>query len=135
VNTLGDGLFHAFTYVVTVVGVFLLWSGARQRHAPWSTSPLIGLLLIGWGAFNLVEGVVDHLILGIHHVNETVPREQWIWWDLAFLVWGVAMIVIGWWLFRTDQNEHERPGIGEPLHAGLPLQTDIDGSRSLVKPQ
>jgi len=30
-------------------------------------------------------GVVDHQILSIHHVNETVPREQWIWCDLGFL--------------------------------------------------
>jgi uncharacterized membrane protein len=40
------------------------------------------------------------VLLGIHHVNETVPREQWLWWDLAFLFWGAAMIVAGWWLWR-----------------------------------
>jgi hypothetical protein len=45
-------------------------------------------MLIGFGAFNIVEGLVDHHLLGIHHVNETVPREQWIYWDLAFLVLG-----------------------------------------------
>jgi len=26
----------------------------------------------------VVQGIVDHHLLGIHHVNETVPREQWI---------------------------------------------------------
>jgi uncharacterized membrane protein len=134
VNTLGDGLFHAFTYVVTVAGVFLLWNGARQRHAPWSTAPFFGLLLLGWGAFNLVEGVIDHLILGIHHVNETAPREQWIWWDLAFLVWGVAMIVIGWWLVRVGQVEHDPVGVAEtPGTTGTPLPADLNGNRGLVK--
>jgi uncharacterized membrane protein len=25
-------------------------------------------------------------------VNETVPRDQWMSWDLAFLAWGAAML-------------------------------------------
>jgi uncharacterized membrane protein len=29
-------------------------------------------MLIGFGLFNLVEGIIDHHLLGIHHVNETV---------------------------------------------------------------
>jgi uncharacterized membrane protein len=104
VNTLWDGLFHAVTYVATVTGLFLLWSAARQPHAAWSTTMLVGLLLMGWGGFNLVEGIVDHQILGIHHVNETAPREQWLWWDLAFLAWGALMLVCGWALFRRTEH-------------------------------
>ena len=55
---------------------------------------------MGFGIFNVVEGLVDQQLLGIHHVNETVPREQWIFWDLGFLMWGAAMIVGGWGLYR-----------------------------------
>jgi hypothetical protein len=55
---------------------------------------------LSWGLFNVVEGIVDHLLLGIHHVNETAPREQWLWWDIAFLLWGAAMIAGGWRLWR-----------------------------------
>jgi uncharacterized membrane protein len=33
-------------------------------------------MLLGFGIFNFVEGVVNHHWLGIHHVNETVPKEQ-----------------------------------------------------------
>jgi uncharacterized membrane protein len=40
---------------------------------------------MGCDTFSQVEGVVDHQILGVHHVYETLPREQWIWWDLGFL--------------------------------------------------
>lgn len=43
---------------------------------------------MGFGISNLVEGIVDHHLLGLHHVNETVPREQWIYWDVGFLIWG-----------------------------------------------
>ena len=92
VNTLADGLFHAVTYVFTVLGVGLLWRALRAGERG-TADQLIGLALLGWGLFNVVEGVVNHLLLGIHHVNETAPREQWLWWDLAFLLWGAAMIV------------------------------------------
>jgi uncharacterized membrane protein len=33
-------------------------------------------MLIGFGLFNLVEGIIDHHLLGIHHVNETAPQDQ-----------------------------------------------------------
>jgi hypothetical protein len=62
-------------------------------------------MLMGFGIFNLVEGVIDHQLLGIHHVNETVPRDQWIWWDLGFLIWGAAMLVGGWFLLRRGRQE------------------------------
>ncbi len=99
VNTLADGQFHAATYVFTVAGVVLLWRGLRAGETATSRQ-LVGLFLLGWGVFNVVEGIIDHLLLGIHHVNETVPREQWIWWDLGFLLWGAVMIAAGWWLWR-----------------------------------
>ena len=105
VNTLWDGLFHAVTYAATVAGLFLLWSAARLPHAPWSTKRLIGLLLMGWGGFNLVEGLINHQILTIHHVNETAPPEQWLRWDLAFLVWGALMLIGGWALARAGKTE------------------------------
>jgi uncharacterized membrane protein len=98
-NTFADGLFHAVTYLFTVAGVALLWRALRAGETA-TARQLIGLFLLGWGLFNVVEGIIDHLLLGIHHVNETVPREQWIWWDLGFLLWGAAMIATGWWLWR-----------------------------------
>src|SRR3954454_1600630 len=73
-NTRWDGFFHSATYVFVVIGLFLLWRSAHRRHLHWSTGLLIGTLLLGFGIFNTVEGIADHHLLGIHHVNETVPR-------------------------------------------------------------
>lgn len=105
VNTLWDGLFHATTYAFVALGLALLWRAASRRHIAWSGKMLAGTLLLGFGAFNVVEGLVNHQILGIHHVNETVPRDQWIYWDLGFLAWGVAMLIGGWLLLQAGRRE------------------------------
>lgn len=105
VNTLWDGLFHASTYIFVLLGLIILWQRAHRTHVRWPGKLLAGTMLMGFGIFNLVEGVIDHHVLGIHHVNETVPRDQWIWWDLGFLIWGAAMLIGGWFLLRTGQQE------------------------------
>ncbi|CAA9261876.1 MAG: FIG028593: membrane protein [uncultured Chloroflexi bacterium] len=104
-NTLWDGFFHAATWIMTVAGVFLLERGSHRRHVRWPATLLVGGMLLGWGLFNTVEGLVDHHLLGIHHVNETVPPDQWLLWDVGFLLWGVAMVVAGWLLTRCSLDE------------------------------
>jgi uncharacterized membrane protein len=103
-NTLFDGLFHAATYVFVILGLVLLWRAARREHLHWSNRQLIGSLLVGFGLFNLVEGAVNHHLLGLHHVNETVPRSQWIYWDIGFLVWGAVMLAGGGLLLRRRRG-------------------------------
>ena len=58
-----------------VIGLFVLWRTAHRQYIYWSNKLLIGTLFLGFGLFNLVEGVVNHQLLGVHHVNELVPRE------------------------------------------------------------
>ena len=105
VNTFWDGIFHAATYVFTALGLYVLWRYARRDHVRWDSKLLPGTILIGFGLFNLIEGTIDHHLLGLHHVNETVPREQWIYWDVGFLVWGAAMLLGGLYLLRRGQEE------------------------------
>jgi uncharacterized membrane protein len=112
VNTFWDGLFHAGTWVLTILGVFLLWRAQGRRDVPWSTPALFAGLALGWGLFNFLEGLIDHEILGIHHVNETAPREQWIWWDLAFLVFGFVLLVAGWLLLRVFDGDAQKVPTG-----------------------
>jgi uncharacterized membrane protein len=99
-NTLLDGLFHSTTYVFVVIGLVILWRRAHRRHLLWSGRLLVASLLIGWGAFNLVEGLINHEILGLHHVNETVPVDRRLAWDIGFLAWGAGMLAAGYLLKR-----------------------------------
>ena len=41
------------------------------------------------------------------HHNETVPREQWIYWDLGFLGWP-ATLLGGWYLLRRGREDTQR---------------------------
>jgi uncharacterized membrane protein len=104
-NTFWDGIFHSSTYLFVVAGLFVLWRTAQRRHLYWSSDLLIGSMLIGFGAFNFVEGLIDHHLLGIHHVNELVPLEQRIYWDVGFLASGVIMLIAGYFLLRRGQRK------------------------------
>jgi uncharacterized membrane protein len=99
-NTLADGLFHAATYVFTVAGFLVLWRTCKDPHLQWSGRAFVGLLLMGWGLFNLVEGIIDHHLLQIHYVRENAANRMA--WDLGFLAWGALMVVGGWWLARRE---------------------------------
>jgi uncharacterized membrane protein len=103
VNTLADGLFHAATWVFTVIGVFLLYQHLRDGVSlRWQG--LVGGLLTGWGAFNVVEGLINHQLLGIHHVR---PGPDEPLYDVGFLIWGAAMVSVGVVLLRQDHGARE----------------------------
>ncbi len=90
-NTVADGLFHAATWVVTVIGILLIWGGLRKgAYLGWFR--LAGGMLAGWGGFNLIEGLVDHHLLGVHHVR---PGSNELLFDLGFLGWGAIMLAAG----------------------------------------
>ncbi len=99
-NTLWDGLFHASTWVVSLAGVLLLAS-AMRRGFRGSALYVFGLMAAGWGTFNLVEGTVDHHILGIHHVR--AGDTQWAY-DLGFLLLGALLLLGGLALARHEER-------------------------------
>jgi uncharacterized membrane protein len=99
INTLWDGLFHAATYVFVASGLFMLWSHGREGGLAWSWKTLAAWMLVGWGLFNVVEGIVDHHILQIHHVR---PGPHELAYDLGFLVLGGVLIAVGWRFARSD---------------------------------
>jgi len=63
---------------------------------------------MGFGAYNMLEGLIDHHLLEVHHVNELIERRYWIYWDVGFLLWGLAMFIIGFWLMRRGQRQFEQ---------------------------
>jgi uncharacterized membrane protein len=104
-NTLWDGLFHVATWIAAFVGILLLTQAMRAGYRA-AARQQFGLLLIGWGAFNLVEGIVDHHILTIHHVRDDVGAP--LGWDLAFLALGALLLAGGIALNDVDSRRRDR---------------------------
>jgi uncharacterized membrane protein len=102
INMFWDGLFHAFTWASTMTGMTLLWRAGKRPDIPWSTRTFVGGQALGWGLFNLVEGIIDHHILHIHHVTET---DDHLIWDLMFLGSGLVLIGIGLTLIKAGRHD------------------------------
>jgi uncharacterized membrane protein len=98
-NTLLDGLFHAAAWVVTLTGVILLWRAAAVSRAAPPSMLLLGGLLMGFAAFNLVEGVLNHMVLGLHHVRDGPSAAAY---DAAFLLASALLFVVGSALVRRS---------------------------------
>ena len=103
-NTLADGFFHVGTWVFVVLGVLLMLRSWQQgRLAPtWRFQ--LGLLVAGWGIFNVVEGLIDHQLLGIHHVRDDLGAP--LSWDLGFLAFGASLIICGWAVHAAGAREY-----------------------------
>lgn len=97
VNMVWDGLFHGAVWIATAVGIALLWKAVTQGGVLLSGQALLGSMLLGFGLFNLVEGIIDHHVLQIHHVYERLGQSVW---DYVFLASGVALIATGWLMIR-----------------------------------
>jgi uncharacterized membrane protein len=103
-NMTWDGLFHAATWLIVLIGVFMLWNTARTGNLPDSAVALAGEMIFGWGAFNLVEGVIDHHLLGLHHVRDMpvhVPIYDWMFLGIG----GLGFLVLGWLLRQRVQRQ------------------------------
>ncbi|HEX8414881.1 MAG TPA: DUF2243 domain-containing protein [Sphingomicrobium sp.] len=102
VNMVWDGLFHGVVWTATAIGIGMLWSAVKRQDVLLSDKALLGSILLGFGLFNLVEGVIDHHILHIHHVYERLGPSIW---DHLFLASGVALIATGYLMIRDVKVE------------------------------
>jgi uncharacterized membrane protein len=102
VNTLADGLFHALTWVISLIGLVMLYRATVRRQYRPAGRVLAGAMVMGWGIFNLVEGLLNHYILGIHHVR---PGPNQALYDAAFLALGALLTLAGWWVSRSRERE------------------------------
>lgn len=101
-NTLADGLFHLGTWTMSVIGIVLLWRAGGRSDVLWSPKIFGGSLLFGAGLFNFIEGLIDHQILGIHHVK---PGPNELVWDIGFLTLGAVLALVGWIVLRSGEKE------------------------------
>lgn len=102
INMFWDGIFHVFTWVITAFGIGVTWRIAKRGNVPLVTKFYVGSMALGWGLFNLIEGIIDHHILQVHHVVQRAVGVQQVFWDLAFLASGAILIGVGVYIRRRS---------------------------------
>ncbi|MDR7211049.1 DUF2243 domain-containing protein [Flavobacterium piscis] len=100
VNMFWDGIFHLFTLLSTIVGIYVLWKVLRKINTNTSGYLLTGGMLAGWGVFNLVEGIINHQTLEMHNVRELTTNKEL--WNYGFLFFGILLLLFGWLIIRKE---------------------------------
>jgi uncharacterized membrane protein len=90
-----DGFFHAFSWTAVVAGLFLL-ADLHRRQATLPKRVWAGGLL-GWGGFQLYDGLVQHKVFGLHQIRYDVELLPY---DLAWNLSGALGLVLGLVLLR-----------------------------------
>lgn len=123
-QVLWDGYFHALMYVVATVALYRLWRLNRQGQGRAVLSPL----LIGFGAWHLVDAILSHWVLGIHRIKS--DSSDPLFWDILWLVaFGLLPMLIGWFLRPSGPSRRR-----EPHMAVLAMLVTLGGLWALQPP-
>jgi uncharacterized membrane protein len=95
-NLLADGLFSLVMLVVMCVGAGLLWQSERRTDVPLALRPVAGAAVIGLGAFDLYDVLVDHVLLGLHQPLSQGGQYNPHWAAVSLLILGA-----GYYVYRT----------------------------------
>ena len=116
---LSDGLFHVFSTLALLWGAIRLWRD-RLSWSPKRARRIAGALLIGAGGFNTYDGVVQHVILHLHLVNEhlcavpysadnsvaTCPADVPL--EIAWIAVGSLIVAAGVLVYRRGRGTVRR---------------------------
>ena len=99
ISLLSDGILHAAELIAIVAGFFMYADLKRQQllnyNAAWAG------FLIGAGAFQLFDGIVDHKVFRVHQVRYNVELLPY---DLAWNAFGVILLFIGFFLWKKSKQ-------------------------------
>jgi uncharacterized membrane protein len=116
VQILADGVFHALMYVVAAIGLVLLWRARREFAAAGADRLLFANVLVGFGLWHIIDGILSHWILGIHRIRMDTANP--LFWDLVWLVvFGVVPLLIGWLMRRNSAGPRTRGQVAASLLA------------------
>lgn len=127
---MADGIFHAVTYVLVLVGLAGLWRYRAGLVVAGSTRLLAGALLIGFGTWHLLDGVLSHWVLGLHRIR--MDSDHPLFWDLVWAVgFGLVPLLAGLAIIRRPGKDAAGPMAALILAAGAV----IAGFVSLLPPE
>jgi uncharacterized membrane protein len=89
-NLFWDGVLHLSLMALLAAGLAL--AAPWRRVDPAAGRRFGSLLLVGWGTFNVLDQLVFHLALGLHHIR---PGPHQTLYDWTFFVLGLALALLG----------------------------------------
>jgi uncharacterized membrane protein len=102
INVVGDGIFSAVMWLITVIGLGVLWRGVQRAPiVPLATTAFIGWIFVGWGVFHLFDSIFFHALFRLHHIRQ-VP--DFLVYDISFFLIGLLLIGAGLWMTRKQVN-------------------------------
>jgi uncharacterized membrane protein len=99
-----DGLFHAGSWLCIVVGIFLFADLQRRRATVQKRLWAGGLL--GWGGFQVYDGLIQHKVLGLHQIRYHVYLLPY---DVVWNVAGGIGLAIGGYLMLGPAGSVAEP--------------------------
>jgi len=113
---LADGLFHVLMYVLAVLALVRLGRAWERGSVP-APGALLVRMLYGFAAWQAVDVVGFHWLVGIHRVRVDVPNP--LFWDVAWLVaFGVPPLLAAWSLRRRPSPTAHREAETAKAHRG-----------------
>ncbi len=110
VGLVSDGFFHAGSWLCIVVGLFLF--ADLQRRGTTVPKRVTAGAFLGWGGFQVYDGLVQHKLLRLHQIRYSVDVLAY---DVVWNVLGALGIAIGVvLLFGTARSVDERRHPAEP---------------------
>lgn len=94
IGLVSDGVFHAFSWFATVASLFMV-ADLRRRNG-FSLMKWLGGVLLGGGAFQLYDGLIQHKLMKIHQIRYQVvifPYDL-VWNSLAAVMLIIGVIII-----------------------------------------
>jgi uncharacterized membrane protein len=104
-----DGLFHAFAVVALAAAAVMLWRAGHPGGLARGKRLLASGVLLGAGGFNVLEGIINHHVLQLHHVKQGDPYE--LLYDLAYLAVSALIFTYGLSIRRGGREEGKSPGV------------------------
>jgi uncharacterized membrane protein len=101
-----DGFFHAGSWLSIVGGLFLFADLQRRRATVRGRVWAGGLL--GWGGFQVYDGLFQHKVLGLHQIRYRVDLLPY---DLAWNIAGGIGVLLGLWLLSRPPRSVSEPGV------------------------
>lgn len=95
-----DGLFHLFTASAFAAAVMLLWAQRCELATVVTGRPFWSGVLVGAGAFQLFDGLVNHKFLGLHQVR-TGADPLWPY-DVGWIASGLVPLAVAAALRRRE---------------------------------